>query len=222
MEGAPVLKLLVVGAAATGKTSLIKQYCGKGSFNDSEPPTVGVDFSLCDVMVQGTPVKVQLWDIAGEENSKTVTSVYFRGSHGVLVVYDVTRPQSFDGVTQWCSMVSEKVSLPDGSSLPMVLIGNKSDLETAEVDTSYMARFCAEHGFVAWKDTSAKDPNNNQFSTAVESLVEEILSHKVLADGIIGSKERKEAQRRSGLRNKTLRLAQGLGIPDAPSQSCCR
>ncbi|KAG5188425.1 P-loop containing nucleoside triphosphate hydrolase protein [Tribonema minus] len=175
---APTLKLLVIGDSASGKTSLIKRFC-LGDFDEDLQATVGVDFTLKEVQILGLNVRVQLWDIAGQDRSGggTMNRVYYQGACGALIVYDITRPATFDGVAKWKADLDAKVLLEDGKSLPAVLIGNKKDLEIAIVDGDFMNRYCGESGFVTWKDTSAKDPEDTEFQSAVSVLIEEIKRH---------------------------------------------
>ncbi len=93
------------------------------------------------------------------------------------MVYDISRPSTFNSVFEWAGMVTDAVTLQNGKPLPILIIGNKSDLETAIVDTAYMAQMCTENHFVGWKDTSAVDHSNLHFAEAVKWLVDSILCH---------------------------------------------
>ncbi len=150
-----------------------------------------------------------------------MTSVYLRGAHGALIVYDISRPATFDTVFEWAGMVTDTVILQNGKPLPIVMIGNKSDLETAAVDAVYMARVCTEHNFVAWKDTSAVDRSNPHFAEAVKWLVDSILCHTDIfgkqCSGL-GSAKARKMKERAKERKHALEFTSGATLP---ASSCC-
>ncbi|CAG8456122.1 7094_t:CDS:2 [Ambispora gerdemannii] len=172
-------KILVIGDLGTGKTSIIKRYVNN-VFSMHYKSTIGVDFAL--KVLQWSPdtvVRLQLWDIAGQERFGNMTKVYYKEALGALVVYDVTRPSTFDGVTKWKNDLDQKVSLPEawgGGSIPVVLMGNKCDLLKdgySNKSESEMIKYCEENGFVKWFDTSAKE--NHNVDEAARYLVSQIL-----------------------------------------------
>ncbi|KAI9280804.1 P-loop containing nucleoside triphosphate hydrolase protein [Sporodiniella umbellata] len=173
-------KILVVGDLGTGKTSIIRRYV-HNIFSTNYKSTIGVDFAL--KVIQWGPeiiVRLQLWDIAGQERFGNMTRVYYKEALGAIVVYDITRPQTFEGVTKWKKDIDAKVSLPDawgGGQIPVILLANKTDLineghgqhaNPAELDS-----FCKENGFIQWFETSAKD--NNNIEEATRSLISAIV-----------------------------------------------
>eukprot|EP00904_Undaria_pinnatifida_P004910 jgi/Undpi1/1549/HiC_scaffold_11.g04939.m1 len=195
-ETLPVIKILVVGDAGVGKTSVIHRFVNDAFF-PAQQPTVGVDFFLKDIALEGghgespaETVRVQLWDIAGQDRSKKVNRVYFKGALGALVVYDISRPQTFDSAVKWKQELDTSLTLPNGESLPVVLLGNKVDLEVAKVDVSYIDGFVQKHGFIAWSDVSAKDAGNADFKLSVDYLISRILSDEEL----FGSGMRRSAE----------------------------
>lgn len=174
-------KFLVVGDLGTGKTSIIKRYV-HNIFSMHYKSTIGVDFAL--KVIQWSPeivVRLQLWDIAGQERFGNMTRVYYKEALGAFVVYDVTRPQTFEGVRKWKADLDSKVSLPEawgGGHIPVVLLANKSDLISEghgqPVNAADMETFCNENGFVKWFETSAKD--NTNIDEAARHLVSSILA----------------------------------------------
>ncbi|KAM3586322.1 hypothetical protein VKS41_002845 [Umbelopsis sp. WA50703] len=174
-------KFLVVGDLGTGKTSIIKRYV-HNIFSMHYKSTIGVDFAL--KVIQWSPeivVRLQLWDIAGQERFGNMTRVYYKEALGAFVVYDVTRPQTFEGVRKWKADLDSKISLPEawgGGHIPVVLLANKSDLinegHGQHVNASEMDAFCNENGFVKWFETSAKD--NTNIDEAARHLVSSILA----------------------------------------------
>ncbi|KAG0174005.1 rab32, member RAS oncoprotein [Apophysomyces sp. BC1034] len=171
-------KILVVGDLGAGKTSIIQRYVNN-MFSNNYKSTIGVDFAL--KIVQYSPdvvVRLQLWDIAGQERFGSMTRVYYKEALGALVVYDRTRPATFDGVIKWKKDIDEKISLPEawgGGRIPVVLLANKSDLvPDIRISRDEMDQFCSEHGFIQWFETSAK--NNDNIDEAARHLVNAILS----------------------------------------------
>ncbi|KAF7721664.1 Ras- protein Rab-38 [Apophysomyces ossiformis] len=139
---------------------------------------IGVDFAL--KIVQHSShliVRLQLWDIAGQERFGSMTRVYYKSALGALVVYDRTRPATFDGVIKWKKDIDEKVSLPDawgGGRIPVILLANKSDLVSdIRLNRQEMDEFCSEHGFIRWFETSAK--TNANIEEATKCLIDAIL-----------------------------------------------
>ncbi|KAI8060459.1 P-loop containing nucleoside triphosphate hydrolase protein [Gongronella butleri] len=185
MSGPPtreyLYKILVVGDLGTGKTSIIRRYV-HNIFSTNYKSTIGVDFAL--KVVQWSPeviVRLQLWDIAGQERFGNMTRVYYKGALGAFVVYDMTQPRSFEGVTKWKQDLDAKVNLPDvwgGGNIPVVLLANKSDLvqegHGQPIQPQEMDAFCRENGFAHWFETSAKE--NTNIDEAARHLIEAIVN----------------------------------------------
>uniref|UniRef100_A0A8C6WQ88 Ras-related protein Rab n=1 Tax=Neogobius melanostomus TaxID=47308 RepID=A0A8C6WQ88_9GOBI len=137
-----------------GKTSIIKRYVHQ-IFSQHYRATIGVDFALKVIQWDNnTVVRLQLWDIAGQERYGNMTRVYYREAVGAMVVFDVTRASTFEAVLKWKDDLDSKVTLNHGRPVPVVLLANKSDQlpsHSPKLDT-----FCRENGFVAWFETSAK------------------------------------------------------------------
>ena len=169
------VKILVLGDPFVGKTALIRKLV-RDEFTSRYKTTTGVDFALKEMQVDGETVRLQLWDVAGKDSTLgSIAKVYYRDTFGVLLVYDVTRPSSFDTVLKWKREIDEKVCLNNDEPVPVVLLGNKCDIETATADTAELDRFCGQHGFIAWFDVSAKTGFN--IDEAGRTLVQKILSY---------------------------------------------
>ncbi|XP_033726811.1 ras-related protein Rab-38-like isoform X1 [Pecten maximus] len=170
-------KILVIGELGTGKTSIIKRYVHQ-FFSQHYRATIGVDFALKVLNWDAeTIVRLQLWDIAGQERFGNMTRVYYREAVGCIIVFDVTRASTFDAVTKWKGDLDSKVQLADGSPVPCVLLANKCDQakEGLVNNSSHMDEFCREKGFVGWFETSAKENINIDESTRF--LVNKILQN---------------------------------------------
>jgi len=192
------MKVLVVGDTKCGKTSIIQRYC-YDKFEKDYTTTVGADFARKVIpWDENTTIRLQLWDIAGQDRFAELTRAYFRNAIGAVVVCDVTRPLTTDSVKAWKKVLDEKVFLPNGKNVPVVLIANKTDLlqggtESFETGARIEKAF-TENKFVDWYVASAKEDSN--ITEAVESLTAKILqNHReqvvALADknpgGVVGT-----------------------------------
>jgi len=169
-------KVLVVGDIGTGKTSIIKRFV-HNIFSMHYKSTIGVDFALKVINWDAkTVVRLQLWDIAGQERFGNMTRVYYKEAVGAFVVFDVTRVNTFEAVAKWKNDIDCKVTLPpDDKPIPVVLLANKCDLakEGFARNAAQMDKYCEEHGFAGWEETSAKD--NINIDKAARLLVSKIL-----------------------------------------------
>lgn len=182
------MKLLVVGDAATGKTSFCKRTIS-GVFNDTYKTTVGVDFKIKRLTVDGQKVRLQLWDIMGQERFAGIVRVYYQKTDGVFIVYDLLNQETFDNVLAWKREIDSKVRLPNGDPVPIVLLGNKCDLLERPIEEvqAEMDEFVKQHGFTGGKVISAKSNTNVDDSAAF--LAREILKR---------SKDKKASQLKTG------------------------
>jgi len=168
-------KVLVVGELGTGKTSVIKRYVHQ-FFSQHYRATIGVDFALKVLRWDPeTVVRLQLWDIAGQERFGSMTRVYYKEAVGAFVVFDVTRAATLEAVPKWKADLDSKVVLPDGRPIPTVLLANKCDQprEGIAANKEKMNEFCQQQGFTSWFETSAKD--NSNIDEAANFLVSKIL-----------------------------------------------
>jgi Ras-related protein Rab-1A len=95
-----LFKILLIGDSGVGKSSILTQFANK-TFTDSYMSTIGVDFTIKTVDIDGKAVKLQIWDTAGQERFRTITSSYYRGAHGINLEYDITNVESFNNIKQW-------------------------------------------------------------------------------------------------------------------------
>jgi len=168
-------KILVVGDIGAGKTSIIQRYVNN-IFSTQYKSTIGVDFALKVIQInQSTIVRLQLWDIAGQERFGNMTRVYYRSAVGAFVVFDVITRANMEAVQKWKKDIDAKVTLPDGSPIPVILLANKCDLlrEGAGPDISDMDKYCVEQGFVGWEKTSAKE--NMHIEKGMRMLIDTVL-----------------------------------------------
>jgi len=148
-----LFKILVVGDIGTGKTSIIKRYV-HNIFSMSYKSTIGVEFALKVInWDHKTEIRLQLWDIAGQERFGNMTRVYYKEAVGAFVVFDVTRIATFEAAAKWKSDIDSKVTVGvEEKPIPVVLLANKIDLaKDGFVKTSsQMNQYCQEHNFSGW------------------------------------------------------------------------
>ncbi|XP_078132391.1 ras-related protein Rab-38 [Sander vitreus] len=174
MQHERLLKVLVIGDLGVGKTSIIKRYVHQ-VFSQHYRATIGVDFALKVLhWDQRTVVRLQLWDIAGQERYGNMTRVYYREAVGALVVFDMTRLSTFQAVLKWKGDLDSKVALSNGTPVPAVLLGNKCDQRSLCPKLPKLENFSREYGFVGWYETSAKD--NTNIDAAITCLVKSIMA----------------------------------------------
>lgn len=171
-----VLKIMVVGNAACGKTSIINRFVNN-VFSENYKSTVGADFSRKIIQWDdSTTVRLQLWDIAGQDRFAAVTRAFYKNAVGAIVVCDVTREATLEAVASWKAEIDSKVMFKNGMPVPAVLLVNKVDLLTdAEESFKIGASFekvATECGFTSWFITSAK--TNHNINEAMRLLIAEI------------------------------------------------
>jgi Ras-related protein Rab-18 len=120
-----VFKVLVVGDANTGKTSLIGRYT-KGVFNDKESSTIGTEFAVKVLTLRSKKIKLSIWDTAGQERFRSLTTNWYRQAHAVIIVYDITSRSSFDNISSWFDEVERNTTFKNAAK---IIVGNKSDLD---------------------------------------------------------------------------------------------
>ncbi|CAL8242504.1 unnamed protein product [Merluccius merluccius] len=149
-----LFKVVLVGNSSVGKTSLLRSFC-EGRFHPSTSATVGIDYSVKTLTLDSTQVAMQLWDTAGQERYRSITKQFFRKADGVVVMYDVTVEETFKAVRPWLANVQEAA----GEGIPILLLGNKMDMD-AERQVSYKeAVLLAEETQIMFYEVSAYTGN---------------------------------------------------------------
>lgn len=168
-------KILVIGDLGVGKTSIIKRYVHQ-TYSTNYRATIGVDFALKVLNWDSETVRLQLWDIAGQERFGNMTRVYYREAMGAFIVFDVSRPTTLEAVSKWKEDLDSKLILSNGQSIATVLLANKCDQNSDFLtDNSLkMDQYCKENGFVGWFETSAKE--NVNINEAANFLVKHIIA----------------------------------------------
>merc|ERR1719433_1607352 len=177
-----LVKLLMIGDASVGKSSLVQRYVDD-RFQLNWIPTIGIDVRLKSVPLHGKKFKVQVWDTAGQERYRCITENYFRGTDGFCIVFDVTDRSTFDKLQYWLNMGNRAVDL----NIPRIIVGNKCDLAEQRIVTSEEAeKFAQFHGY-QYFETSAATGENVQhcFFELVKAVVKSKKSYNSKSSGII-------------------------------------
>eukprot|EP00732_Lithocolla_globosa_P007447 Lithocolla_globosa_v1_NODE_9534_length_694_cov_6.644757.p1 type:complete len:210 gc:universal NODE_9534_length_694_cov_6.644757:637-8(-) len=169
-----LFKTLVIGEPGAGKSSIIKQYVD-GIFKHGYLFTIGVDFALKVVdWTKNETVRLQLWDVAGQERFGVMTRVYYKEANACVIVFDITQRRTFQAVIKWKKDLDSKVHLPNGEPIPCLLLANKCDLKSRPVSDEEIDALVKDNGFIGWFSTSAKD--NINIDKAMRMLIQNILS----------------------------------------------
>jgi len=149
------IKLLTIGDSGVGKTCLLLRYTN-ATFSDTFITTIGIDFRVKNIILDGKRIKLQVWDTAGQERFRTITVSYFRGGQGILLVYDVTDRNSFNSIRNWINQIQEHAS----EDVSTILIGNKCDKEDERVVSTEEGLKLADEYGVQFIETSARNDLN--------------------------------------------------------------
>jgi Ras-related protein Rab-8A len=146
------MKLLLIGDSGVGKSCLLLRFCDD-SFATSFITTIGIDFKVRTIEVDGRKVRLQIWDTAGQERFRTITTAYYRGAMGILLVYDISDSSSFENVRNWISSITEYAA----ENVNVVLVGNKADMPNDKRQvTSAQGQALADEYHIKFFETSAK------------------------------------------------------------------
>jgi len=160
-----LFKVVLIGDSGVGKSNLLSRFT-RNEFNLETKSTIGVEFATRSITVDGKTLKAQIWDTAGQERYRAITAAYYRGAVGALLVYDISKHQTYVNVTRWLKELRDHAD----SNIVIMLVGNKSDLKHLRaVPTDEAKAFAAENN-LSFMETSALDASN------VESAFQTILT----------------------------------------------
>ena len=197
-----IFKVLLLGNSNVGKSSLFLRFVDD-IWNDTFVPTIGVDFKIKTLEIDGKNIKMQIWDTAGQERFKNIIASYYKGAHGILLLFDVTDKESFKNLSNWLIEIEKNSS----KNVLKVLIGNKTDLEDKRVITYNQGKEFADTYGLKYVETSAK--KNMNVTEAFETLGREIMAANV------EKKISKQAQ------NKKISVAKAQDLNVKNQGGCC-
>ncbi|XP_009612391.1 ras-related protein RGP1 [Nicotiana tabacum] len=208
-----VFKVVLIGDSAVGKSQLLARF-SRNEFNLDSKATIGVEFQTRTLDIDHKTVKAQIWDTAGQERYRAVTSAYYRGAVGAMLVYDITKRQSFDHVARWL----EELRGHADKNIVIMLVGNKTDLVSLRAVPTEDAKEFAEKENLFFIETSALEATNVE--TAFVNVLTEI--YRVVSKKSLVANEADSAGSSALLRGKEIVVPGQEPVPSGSSYSCCR
>ena len=197
-----IFKVLLLGNSNVGKSSLFLRFVDD-IWNDTFVPTIGVDFKIKTFDIDEKRIKMQIWDTAGQERFKNIIASYYRGAHGILLIYDVTDKDSFKNLSNWLIEIEKN----SNKNVLKVLIGNKTDLEDKRVISYNQGKEFADSYGLKYIETSAK--KNLNVNEAFSTLGRELMQ---------ASEDKKIIKQRQ---NKKISVAKMEDLNQEKRRGCC-
>ncbi|XP_059666331.1 ras-related protein Rab2BV-like [Cornus florida] len=204
-----LFKIVLIGDSGVGKSNILSRFT-RNEFSLESKSTIGVEFATRTLQVEGKTVKAQIWDTAGQERYRAITSAYYRGAVGALMVYDITKRQTFENVQRWLNELRDHAD----SNIVIMMAGNKSDLNHLRAIPEHDAKSLAEKEGLSFLETSALEAINVEkaFQTILLEIYQ-IISRKALAA--------QEAAGTSGLPGQGTTINVGDYSGNSGKKACC-
>lgn len=200
-----MIKLLLIGDSGVGKSCLLLRF-SEDSFTSSFITTIGIDFKIKKIFLDNKWVKLQIWDTAGQERFRTITSAYYRGAMGILLVYDVTDEASFNNIRNWMRNIEQHAS----DNVNKILVGNKSDMAEEKRAVPYSkGQALADEYKIQFFETSAKDNSN----------VEEVFT--AIAKDVMQRLQQEQADQQQAATGPVVKLTSNLDKTAAKKKKGC-
>ena len=165
-----LFKLILIGDSCVGKSNILLKYL-KNEFDPNSRATVGVEFGTKNIIINNKKIKIQIWDTAGQERYRSITSAYYKGAKGALIVYDITRKCTFDNIDKWIS----DLKLNGDKNICIVILGNKSDLDDKREVSKDDGIKKSEMYKTAFLETSAL--NGDNIGKAFDEIIDQIIQN---------------------------------------------
>ncbi|KAJ9159033.1 hypothetical protein P3X46_024565 [Hevea brasiliensis] len=201
-----LFKVVLIGDSGVGKSNLLSRFT-RNEFCLESKSTIGVEFATRTLQVEGRTVKAQIWDTAGQERYRAITSAYYRGALGALLVYDVTKPTTFENISRWLKELRDHAD----ANIVIMLIGNKTDLKHLRAVATEDAQSYAEREGLSFIETSALEATNVE--KAFQTILSEI--YRIISKKSLSSEEPAPANIKEG---KTIVVGGSEGNAKKP---CC-
>jgi len=204
-----LFKVVLIGDSGVGKSNLLSRFT-RNEFALDSKSTIGVEFATKSIVAEGKTIKAQIWDTAGQERYRAITSAYYRGAVGALLVYDITKHATFENVQRWLKELRDHAE----ANIVVMLVGNKSDLKNQRaVETEEAMAFAEEHN-LAFIETSAMDASG--VDIAFQNILTEI--YRLM-------NKKQLAAEATGGGGKTIssgeKISLGDATPEKKKSKCC-
>ena len=187
-----LIKILIIGDSTVGKTNFIKKYVGE-KFKEGYFASTGIDLITTSIKIEGKSFKIQIWDTAGQEKYRAMTKNLFLKTQGIVIIFDISNETSFINLKSWMNDIKEECS----ADIPMILVGNKLDLEDKRVIDKERAMEFAKNEKLEYIETSSKTGENinKALSLIIEKIYQRADSNSnfsfTLDDGTVKKKSKK-------------------------------
>lgn len=174
-----LLKIVLIGDSGVGKTNLLSRFA-RDQFNPDSKSTIGVEFATKTIEVEGKTVKAQIWDTAGQERYRAITSAYYRGAIGALLLYDITASLTFTSLSRWLQELRENAD----SNIVVMLVGNKCDLQELRAVSVEEGMGFSKNENLLFLETSAREATNVQesFTQLITEIVHRLSKQNIASD----------------------------------------
>ncbi|MQM16064.1 hypothetical protein Taro_049020 [Colocasia esculenta] len=205
-----LFKVVLIGDSGVGKSNLLSRFT-RNEFCLESKSTIGVEFATRTLRVEGKVIKAQIWDTAGQERYRAITSAYYRGAYGALLVYDVTKPTTFENVSRWLKELRDHAD----SNIVIMLIGNKTDLKHLRAVATEDAQSFAEREGISFVETSALDATNVE--KAFQMILTEI--HRIISKKSLAASDESAGPVGGIKEGKTILVSGSEG--NSTARKCC-
>ena len=210
-EYSMIFKIILTGDSGVGKTNILSRYVND-TFSDSTKSTVGVELGCKIEEINNSKVKIQIWDTAGQERYKSITKTYYKGAKGALIIYDISRKESFINVDKWIDDLKESGE----EDVCILLIGNKCDLDNIrQVSTDEVSKKAQQYK-IGFCETSAKNAKNIDY--AFQTLIKQIAEKMPNNEEKYGSKSNVIS---TGVSLETKIIAEEKRPSNGTKKNCC-